>query len=244
MSESGLNQDQVVESKRTEQKKKKGEDNLVTVDGLGLRLKEIRERRQYSQRKLAGDAKVPPSTIGRLEVGDMQGCYTNTLASLSEVLGVSTEWLLTGRGPSEREHLDNFQESTTDINGIIERQSPFTSILLKSNIVEWTSHPGWSDGDKTIVGSRINDIIANNKLWISLTSRLVIGQQLDEPIRLKINDLWKDVYVRKIDRTVDESIEDDAVYTLITMSDISLHQRALEDYKNERRATQTPVTGF
>lgn len=236
--------EQKVIIQKADQKKKKGEDNLVTVDGLGLRLKEIRERRQYSQRKLAGDAKVPPSTIGRLEVGDMQGCYTNTLASLSEVLGVSTEWLLTGRGPSEREHLDNFKESATDVNGIVERQSPYTSILLKSNIVEWTSHPGWSDGDKTIIGSRINDIISNNKLWISLISRLVVGQQLDEPIRLKINDLWKDVHVRKIDNTIDDSIEDDSVYLLITMSDVSLHQRALEDYQNERRVTQTPVTGF
>tara|TARA_Y100000996_G_scaffold405286_1_gene380286 strand:- start:89 stop:793 length:705 start_codon:yes stop_codon:yes gene_type:complete len=228
-----------------QERKKKGEDNLVTVDGLGLRLKEIRERRAYSQRKLASEAKVPPSTIGRLEVGDMQGCYTNTLASLSEVLGVSTEWLLTGRGPSEREYLDNFQESTTDIKGIIERQSPYTSILLKSNVVEWTSHPGWNDGDETIVGRRINDIIGNPKLWISLSAKLVIGQQLDEPIRLKINELWKDVYVRKIDRTVDESIEDDSVYMLITMLDVSLHQRALEDYQNERRITQAPVpTGY
>lgn len=221
-----------------DEKKRKGESNLVNVEGLGARIKEVREARSMSQRALANHARVPPSTIGRLEVGDMNGCYTNTLASIAEVLDCSCEYLISGKGPQDRERIQQMQPTGSNYESLIEKMSPHTSILLEANVVVWTSHPGWGSEGNSIIGKHINDLVNNTRLWITLQGHLTVGQQMDTPIRMKINGLWKDVYCKTVDGSEDEHIEGNAMYTLLTLMDIPLRQRAMEMYQAEKAYMQ------
>ena len=225
-------------------KKRKGKENLIEVMGLGERIRTVREQRQVSQRKLALAAKVPASTVGRLETGDMNGCYTNTLASIAEVLDCSVEYLVTGRGPFDREDLEAIKPAENDYVQRAQDMGPQTSILLRNNVVVWTDHPGWDEGPITVIGKNANELTSNNSLWVSLSSRLARGQDMDTPIRMKVNGLWKEVYVKTVDQTIDESIEDDSVYTLMTLMEIPLATKAIEAYQLERQTTALSQTGF
>ena len=225
-----------------EEKRRKGESNLINIEGLGARIREVRERRSMSQRALATQAQVPPSTIGRLETGDMNGCYTNTLASIAEVLDCSSEYLISGIGPYERDLIRDIKPAEENYEALILRMRPSTSILLKANKVVWTSHPDWEDGDSSIIGKHINDLLANTKLWSTLSNHLTVGQQMDAPIRMKINGLWKDVYCKKtVVGDTDEDIAGGDVYTLLTLMDIPLRQRAMEMYQAERNLVQPAI---
>lgn len=221
-----------------DEKKRKGESNLVTVEGLGARIKEVREARSMSQRALANHARVPPSTIGRLEVGDMNGCYTNTLASIAEVLDCSCEYLVSGKGPQDRERIQQMQPTGPNYEALVVKMSPQISILLEAGVAVWTSEFGWGPKGNSIIGKHINDLVNNTRLWIALQGHLAVGQQMDTPIRMKINGLWKDVYCKMIDGSEDEHIEGNAMYTLLTLMDIPLRQRAMEMYQAEKAYMQ------
>ena len=224
-----------------EEKRRKGESNLVSVEGLGTRIREVRERRSMSQRALATRAQVPPSTIGRLETGDMNGCYTNTLASIAEVLECSSEFLVTGKGPQDRDTIYEIKPAEENYEALVERMSPSTNILLKANQVVWTSHPGWGEEEGSIIGKHINDLVANTRLWITLSSHLTVGQRMDAPIRMKINGLWKDVYCKTVDSDTDEGVAEGETFTLLTLMDIPLRQRAMEMYQAERNYVQPAI---
>tara|TARA_R100000008_G_scaffold85051_1_gene73998 strand:- start:487 stop:1182 length:696 start_codon:yes stop_codon:yes gene_type:complete len=224
-----------------EEKRRKGESNLVSVEGLGTRIREVRERRSMSQRALATRAQVPPSTIGRLETGDMNGSYTNTLASIAEVLECSCEFLVTGKGPQDRETIYEIKPAEENYEALVERMSPSTNILLKANEVVWTSHPGWGEDEDSIIGKHINDLVANTRLWITLSSHLTVGQRMDAPIRMKINGLWKDVYCKTVDSDTDEGVAEGETFTLLTLMDIPLRQRAMEMYQAERNYVQPAI---
>jgi transcriptional regulator with XRE-family HTH domain len=225
-------------------KKRKGKENLIEVMGLGERIRDVREQRQMSQRKLALAAKVPASTVGRLETGDMNGCYTNTIASIAEVLECSVEHLLSGRGPVDRSELDNIKPDESDYVQLVQRMGPQTSILLRNNIAVWTDHPGWDEGPISVIGKSANELTSNTNLWLSLSSRLAQGQTMDTPIRMKINGLWKECYIKKVDRDVDPALDDDNVYTLFTLMEIPLATKAMEAYQLERHTTALSQTGF
>ena len=47
---------------------------------------------------------------------------------------------------------------------LVVRMSPSTSILLRANQVTWTNHPDWEEGENSIIGKPINDLLANAKL--------------------------------------------------------------------------------
>ena len=66
---------------------------------LASRLIWARERRQLSQTALAKLAKVSQSNIGNLESGTRQS--SRKVVELAQVLGVSADWLATGRGDPE-----------------------------------------------------------------------------------------------------------------------------------------------
>ena len=61
---------------------------------------------------------------------------------------------------------------------------------------------------------------------------------MDAPIRMKINGLWKDVYCKTVDGSEDESVEGSGMYTLLTLMDIPLRQRAMEMYQAEKTYMQ------
>ena len=223
------------------EKRRKGESNLINIEGLGMRIRAVREKRSLSQRALAKRAQVPPSTIGRLETGDMNGCFTNTLASIAEVLECSSEYLVSGMGPYERDLIRDIKPAEENYEALIVRMSPSTSILLKANQVARTSHPGWGEDDDPIIGKHINDLVANTKLWQTLSNHLTVGQQMDAPIRMKINGLWKDVYCKTVDSTTDDDIKAGDVFTLLTLMDIPLRQRAMEIYQAEKSYVQPAI---
>jgi transcriptional regulator with XRE-family HTH domain len=225
-------------------KKRKGKENLVEITGLGERIRKVREQRQMSQRKLALSAKVPASTVGRLETGDMNGCYTNTIASIAEVLDCSLEFLISARGPVDRSEIEDIKPQETGYVQLVQRMGPQTSILLRNNVAVWTDHPGWDEGPITVIGKSANEITSNANLWLSLSNRLARGQSMETPIRMKINGLWKECYIKRIDRNVDESIDDDYVYTLFTLMEIPLSTKAMEAYQLERQTTAMSQTGF
>jgi len=65
---------------------------------------------------------------------------------------------------------------------------------------------------------------------------------MDTPIRMKINGLWKDVYCKKtVVGDTDEDIAGGDVYTLLTLMDIPLRQRAMEMYQAKRNLVQPAI---
>ena len=94
----------------------------------------------------------------------------------------------------------------------------------------------------SIIGKHINDLLANTKLWSTLLKHLTVGQQMDAPIRMKINGLGKDVYCKKtVDDDMDKVIADGEVYTLLRLMDLPLRQQAMEMQPPDRNLVQPPI---
>ena len=91
------------------------------------------------------------------------------------------------------------------------------------------------------MGKHIHDLVDNKRLWLTLPSHLTVDQQMDAPIRMKINGLWKDVYCKSENSDTDESVVGDEVFTLLTLMDIPLRQRAMEMYQAERNYVQPAI---
>lgn len=68
---------------------------------LGARIAALRREAHLSQAELAQRLQISPSTLGMYEQGRREPSV-DTLVNLSKVLGVSTDYLLTGT-PSESE---------------------------------------------------------------------------------------------------------------------------------------------
>jgi transcriptional regulator with XRE-family HTH domain len=62
--------------------------------GLGMRLKEIREKREISQRQLARAADISSATISRIESGRVKDLGGEALKNLAGVLGVTVDYLV------------------------------------------------------------------------------------------------------------------------------------------------------
>ncbi len=69
----------------------------TAMDTIGSRIKLARERKGWSQAKLAARAGISQSTIGNIESGARQGA--SSLAGIAEALEVNYRWLHTGDGP-------------------------------------------------------------------------------------------------------------------------------------------------
>tara|TARA_R110002033_G_scaffold170725_1_gene213943 strand:+ start:910 stop:1272 length:363 start_codon:yes stop_codon:yes gene_type:complete len=76
--------------------KRRSVNNAYCVENLGDRVREMRSMKNFSQRALATKARVPASTIARLETGHLKGLYTNSLASIAYVLNCTSDYLLFG----------------------------------------------------------------------------------------------------------------------------------------------------
>jgi transcriptional regulator with XRE-family HTH domain len=67
------------------------------MDTIGSRIKLARERKGWSQARLAERAGISQSTIGNIESGARQGA--SSLAVIADALEVTHRWLHTGDGP-------------------------------------------------------------------------------------------------------------------------------------------------
>ena len=68
--------------------------------GIGARIREARARKGYSQTKLAQLLGIPPQNVSDWERGVVTPSSKN-LRKLAEVLEVSLDWLVTGKGSPE-----------------------------------------------------------------------------------------------------------------------------------------------
>lgn len=75
---------------------------ITSVKTLGERLKEAREARKMTQTAVAKLAGVSQGTIGNLEKD--RGKNPRELLAIARAVGVSPDWLLTGRGGREIMH--------------------------------------------------------------------------------------------------------------------------------------------
>ena len=101
----------------TPQKVRRRGNNAYCVENLGDRVREVRKMQKMSQRKLAMKAKVPPSTITRLEMGHLEGLYTNSLASLAMVLDCTTDYLLFGNEREGKETVRTVYDISAETKG-------------------------------------------------------------------------------------------------------------------------------
>ncbi|CAD7856067.1 MAG: hypothetical protein [Olavius algarvensis Gamma 1 endosymbiont] len=67
------------------------------MNTLGSRVTTARERVGFSQANLAKRVGVTPGVINKIEPGETKGAKPETLAALGRTLGVSMEWLATGK---------------------------------------------------------------------------------------------------------------------------------------------------
>lgn len=71
---------------------------MDTIPGLKERLRKRRSELGWSQEQLARETRVSKNTVARWEKGATPAA--DLLGRLARALGVSTDWLLTGAGPS------------------------------------------------------------------------------------------------------------------------------------------------
>jgi transcriptional regulator with XRE-family HTH domain len=70
---------------------------------LGLRLKSFRESADVTQRMLSLAAALSPSVVWQIECGLIQAPGAEVMSDIAAALGVSLEWLVSGRGKAPTE---------------------------------------------------------------------------------------------------------------------------------------------
>ena len=101
----------------TPQKIRRRGNNAICVTNLGDRVREVRSLKSMSQRALATAARVPPSTITRLEMGHLEGLYTNSLASIAYALGCTSDYLLFGNERDQQEIVRTVYDIAAETKG-------------------------------------------------------------------------------------------------------------------------------
>ena len=101
----------------TPQKVRRRGNNAYCVENLGDRVREVRKMQKMSQRKLAMEAKVPPSTITRLEMGQLEGLYTNARASWAMVRDCTADYLLFGNERDGKEMVRTVYDISAETKG-------------------------------------------------------------------------------------------------------------------------------
>src|SRR4051812_14193441 len=77
--------------------------------GIGERLENIRRLRMWTQRRLAEEAGLSPTTVSGIETGRISKPHFGTLQKLAQVLGVDPQVLLSSEKPVKQE------EATTSL---------------------------------------------------------------------------------------------------------------------------------
>lgn len=74
---------------------------VMTVQSLGLRLRNARKERKLSQVQLAKVTGLKQPSISELESGETKEISGPTLIAISDALNVNPSWLVTGKGQME-----------------------------------------------------------------------------------------------------------------------------------------------
>lgn len=85
------------------------------METIGERVRAEREARNWPRAKLAGLAGIAPTSLSDLELGYTQ--KGTALHKIAEALGVTVEWLETGKGrrsPIEASHAARYDDATMD----------------------------------------------------------------------------------------------------------------------------------
>ena len=70
---------------------------------IGKRLQNLRRSRMWTQRRLAEEAGVSPTTVSGIETGRLSKPHFGTVCKLARVLGVDPQVLLSGEEPLQQE---------------------------------------------------------------------------------------------------------------------------------------------
>ncbi len=135
---------------------------LTFVKTIADRIKEVRQELGWNQAQLAAQVGVSQSTIGNIESGQRK--RPRELLSIAKALGVSAEWLETGKGGKvvERPALKlvgtNDQASVEllvrSLAGIAAQQRPTLRKNLANLLVDLVEHPD----DPALIEQTITDI--------------------------------------------------------------------------------------
>lgn len=138
-------------------------DATITIVKTTLpdRIKATRQKLGWSQARLASEAGVSQSTIGNIESGFRQ--RPRELVSIAQALGVSPEWLETGR--TQNKLLELVQQGSAadvaSVRGAVEflaafaaQQRPTLRKNLGNLLVELLEHPD----DPSVVEQTVADI--------------------------------------------------------------------------------------
>lgn len=83
------------------------------MSALGDRVRQVREEKGWTQKRLAEKARVPQSSISNLEIGKHKG--SPHIVEIANALGVNVYWLRSGRGPKL---LTKWQETVQDLTEV------------------------------------------------------------------------------------------------------------------------------
>ena len=72
---------------------------------IGKRLQNLRRSRMWTQRRLAEEAGVSPTTVSGIETGRLSKPHFGTVCKLARVLGVDPQVLLSGEKPLQQEEV-------------------------------------------------------------------------------------------------------------------------------------------
>ena len=131
------------------------------MDTIGSRLKAARHEKGWSQLQLAEAAGVSQSAIGNIESGQRK--RPRDLVSIGAALGVSAEWLETGKGGSDQRPAlklvgaaqpPTVRDVVEQLAAIARKERPTLRKNLGNLLVELVEHPD----DPDVIEQTITDI--------------------------------------------------------------------------------------
>lgn len=128
-------------------------DNRVDLDGISTRLKLIRHKLNLTPNQVCKKTGISTGNLCELENGKYPPS-AKTIILLSEMYGVSTDWILKGSTPSPKDNPDSENRQ------LLPNKELFSFFQKLSKL--------WSDGDRDIQG------------WIIVQLRLAFPQIANE----------------------------------------------------------------
>lgn len=94
----------------------------------GERIRQLRIKNGFTQEKTANALNIDQSYYGRIETGK-RGCPVDIFIQLSDLFGVSLDYLILGRSGSSLPEGADTTQLKSDINDLVERLERFKTSL-------------------------------------------------------------------------------------------------------------------
>jgi transcriptional regulator with XRE-family HTH domain len=111
-----------------------GSSSAQNAQGIGLRLREVRQAKGLSVRELARRASVSASLVSQVELGRITPSVS-TLYAIAQILNLSIDKLFMDAGQGEKGSNGVTELETRPTNGPIQRASSRQAIQLASGVV-------------------------------------------------------------------------------------------------------------